>query len=174
MTLITLPKINQTGANEWLDVQDNDEAIAKVVNGELNSENIVPGGVTTGAIAKEGVTLEKLSPDAKANFIPATSSPSYVTTVGNGSGPKIARGAFAIELVQPGGVFQGQANGVCYHGLGTYPASVMLTPIIGLNYTVLMNPRVCEANASYFVWQCYSSQMPSERVVIDLYWAAFS
>ena len=40
MTQITLPKQNQTGANEWADVQDNDEAIVSVVNGNLDNNNI--------------------------------------------------------------------------------------------------------------------------------------
>jgi len=40
MTQITLPKQNQTGANEWADVQDNDEAIVGVVNGNLDNNNI--------------------------------------------------------------------------------------------------------------------------------------
>lgn len=43
MTHISLPKVNQTGANEWADVQDNDEAIARVVNGELDNDNIKVG-----------------------------------------------------------------------------------------------------------------------------------
>ncbi|MGH2939561.1 MAG: phage tail protein [Solirubrobacterales bacterium] len=51
MTHISLPKVNQTGANEWADVQDNDEAIAKVVNGELDSENIIDGAITAAKVA---------------------------------------------------------------------------------------------------------------------------
>lgn len=43
MTKVILPRLNQTGANEWADVQANDEAIATVVNGELSNENIVAG-----------------------------------------------------------------------------------------------------------------------------------
>lgn len=40
MTNIVLPKTNQTGANEWADVEDNDNAIAAVVNGALDNGNL--------------------------------------------------------------------------------------------------------------------------------------
>lgn len=40
MTKVVLPRLNQTGDNEWADVQTNDEAITQVVNGELNNENL--------------------------------------------------------------------------------------------------------------------------------------
>jgi len=40
MTKVILPRLNQTGANEWSDVQANDEALQTVINGELSNENI--------------------------------------------------------------------------------------------------------------------------------------
>lgn len=40
MSDITLPKLNQTGTNEWADVEDNDKAIRDVVNGNLDNGNI--------------------------------------------------------------------------------------------------------------------------------------
>lgn len=43
MSLINLPKTNQTGTNEWADVQDNDDAIVAVVNGDLDDSNIASG-----------------------------------------------------------------------------------------------------------------------------------
>jgi hypothetical protein len=43
MTQVVLPRLNQTGANEWSDVQSNDEALQKVINGELESDNIKDG-----------------------------------------------------------------------------------------------------------------------------------
>lgn len=43
MGKVILPRLNQTGANEWSDVQANDEAIATVVNGELDNTNIAAG-----------------------------------------------------------------------------------------------------------------------------------
>jgi hypothetical protein len=45
MTQVVLPRLNQTGANEWSDVQSNDEALQKVVNGELESDNIKNGTI---------------------------------------------------------------------------------------------------------------------------------
>jgi hypothetical protein len=49
MTKVTLPKLNQTGKNEWNDVQSNDEAIATVVNGELDHTNLSANSEITGA-----------------------------------------------------------------------------------------------------------------------------
>lgn len=43
MSLINLPKTNQTGTNEWADVEDNDNAIVAVVNGDLDDSNIASG-----------------------------------------------------------------------------------------------------------------------------------
>ncbi|MGH2761436.1 MAG: hypothetical protein ACRDLD_02460 [Thermoleophilaceae bacterium] len=40
MTNITLPKLNQTGTNEWTDAEDNDRAIRDVVNGNLDAANL--------------------------------------------------------------------------------------------------------------------------------------
>jgi hypothetical protein len=40
MTQINLPKQDQSGPNEWADVEDNDVAIANVVNGNLDNNNI--------------------------------------------------------------------------------------------------------------------------------------
>jgi len=43
MSKVTLPRLNQTGANEWSDVEANDVALREVVNGGLDNENIAPG-----------------------------------------------------------------------------------------------------------------------------------
>lgn len=43
MTLINLPKLNQTGTNEWADPEDNDKAIRDVVNGNLDNSNLASG-----------------------------------------------------------------------------------------------------------------------------------
>ncbi|HET7455395.1 MAG TPA: hypothetical protein VFJ76_07740 [Solirubrobacterales bacterium] len=56
MTKAILPRTNQTGANEWSDVESNDAALAKVINGELDNENIAKAA---------GITREKLASDAK-------------------------------------------------------------------------------------------------------------
>lgn len=67
MAKVILPRLNQTGANEWADVQANDEAIATVVNGEISNENIAAGA----AIARS-----KLEPGAQG--IPGTTYPAVV------------------------------------------------------------------------------------------------
>lgn len=56
MTKVTLPRTNQTGANEWSDVESNDNAIIEVVNGNIDNENIK---------ASAGIVRSKLASDAK-------------------------------------------------------------------------------------------------------------
>jgi len=43
MTQIILPNTNITGANLWSQVEDNDQAIADVVNGDIGADNIQTG-----------------------------------------------------------------------------------------------------------------------------------
>lgn len=43
MTQVVLPKLSQTGKNEWADVEDNDVALREVVNSELANDNIEAG-----------------------------------------------------------------------------------------------------------------------------------
>jgi hypothetical protein len=43
VTKLTLPRLNQTGANEWSDVESNDIAIREIINGEISNENIAAG-----------------------------------------------------------------------------------------------------------------------------------
>jgi hypothetical protein len=65
MAKVILPRLNQTGANEWADVQANDEAIATVVNGEISNENIVAGAAIARSkleAAAQGIGGEWYSP----------------------------------------------------------------------------------------------------------------
>lgn len=43
MSKVTLPRTNQIGTNEWADVESNDAALAEVINGKLDNENIAAG-----------------------------------------------------------------------------------------------------------------------------------
>lgn len=43
MSKVTLPKLNQTGANLWSTVEANDVALREVINGGLDNENIAVG-----------------------------------------------------------------------------------------------------------------------------------
>jgi len=61
MTKAILPRVNQTGANEWSDVESNDSALAEVINGQLDNENIKKGA---------GITDEKLASPNNAVYRP--------------------------------------------------------------------------------------------------------
>jgi hypothetical protein len=52
MTKVVLPRLNQTGANEWADVESNDVALREVLNGGIDNENIKAGA---------GITAEKMA-----------------------------------------------------------------------------------------------------------------
>ena len=94
MTLINLPRTNQTGPNEWEDVEANDRAIANVVNGQLTDENIrdgadisglklADGTIPTAKLTDQAVTTAKLMNQAvtseKLKF--ATGTANNATTV---------------------------------------------------------------------------------------------
>jgi len=65
MTLINLPRTNQTGPNEWEDVEANDRAIANVVNGQLTDENIRDGADISGLKLADGtIPTAKLTDQA--------------------------------------------------------------------------------------------------------------
>lgn len=40
MGLVNLPKTSQTGTNEWADVEDNDQALAAAINGNIEDANL--------------------------------------------------------------------------------------------------------------------------------------
>lgn len=78
MTNIVLPKLNQTGANEWADVQDNDEAIKKVVNGELDNGNLRTGaGIVAAKLASIGSEIKGFSVGSKSASEDLTLTSSY-------------------------------------------------------------------------------------------------
>ena len=75
MTQINLPNQSVTGANLWSQVEDNDQAIADVVNGNLENDNIATGAdidgakllaasVDTAQLAADAVTGAKIEDDA--------------------------------------------------------------------------------------------------------------
>lgn len=63
MTKLTLPRLNQTGANEWADVESNDVAIREVINGELDSENLkTAAGITRAQLVGEAKPVSWYTP----------------------------------------------------------------------------------------------------------------
>lgn len=52
MTNVVLPKLNQVGANEFADVEDNDVAIREVINGQIDNANLSgAAGITRANLA---------------------------------------------------------------------------------------------------------------------------
>jgi hypothetical protein len=65
MTDVILPRLSQTGANEWADVEANDVALREVINGELDNSNLSgSAGITAANLAGE-IPRAKLASDAK-------------------------------------------------------------------------------------------------------------
>src|SRR5690349_556977 len=62
MAKVNLPRTNQTGVNEWADVQANDEALKEGVNNiaaeQLGSESVTGAKLATGAVTAAKVSAE--------------------------------------------------------------------------------------------------------------------
>jgi len=61
VTQINLPNKSVTGTNFWSQVEDNDQVIADVVNGDLDASNLADGAVTTAKIGDSQVTTDKIN-----------------------------------------------------------------------------------------------------------------
>jgi len=83
VTQINLPNKSVTGTNFWSQVEDNDQVIADVVNGDLDASNLADGAVTTAKIGDSQVTTDKLNNGAVTGAKLAASSTANAT---NGSG----------------------------------------------------------------------------------------
>lgn len=101
MATVSLPKTNQTGTNEWADVQDNDDAIIDQVNGNLDSDNLASNAVTTAKITDANVTTAKLAASAVTT---AKIADANVTTAkiadANVTGAKLFGGITAVEYAE--------------------------------------------------------------------------
>jgi hypothetical protein len=78
VTQINLPNRNITGDNLWSQVEDNDQAITNVVNGDLDNGNIkaaadinasklLDGSITADKLGTDSVTATKLKADASTD-----------------------------------------------------------------------------------------------------------
>ena len=65
MTQINLPRTNITGSNLWSQVEDNDSAIANVVNGSLDNGNIAAGAdINASKLLDGSIAAGKLGTDS--------------------------------------------------------------------------------------------------------------
>lgn len=63
MTDVVLPRLNQTGSNDWSDVESNDVALREIINGELDNGNLSGSAEITGAnLADAAVSSRKFKP----------------------------------------------------------------------------------------------------------------
>lgn len=116
MTQVTLPNLSRTkaDANLFSDAVENDEALKKVVNSELDNENLKAGaGIVGSKLAEETIEAKKLAASAKELFPQNAVAGTY----------KIARGVTA-ELAE-------NATVEVTHGLGAEPASIQVSPLGG-------------------------------------------
>lgn len=68
MTQVNLPNRSVTGANLWEQVEDNDDAIVNVVNGDLDNSNIAATADINGSKLLDGsVSAAKLGTDSVTN-----------------------------------------------------------------------------------------------------------
>lgn len=117
MTLINLPKLNQTGLNEWADVEDNDKAIRDVVNGNLDNSNIATGA----AIAPSKLALTNAIATAHIQDLAVTTAKipdSAITTA------KIAADAVTADKIAAPTIVSGSGTGTpgfvgTYQNLGS-------------------------------------------------------
>lgn len=96
MGTVVLPKLNQTGTNEWADVEDNDKALRDEFNGNIENVNIK----STAAIAHS-----KLA-DATAGY----------TLRANGSGVITASSVPVCVLAQTSSVASGNSSAETWAG----------------------------------------------------------
>ena len=86
MTQVVLPKLNQTGDNEWADVEDNDKALRDVINGQLDNGNLSGAAGVTGAnIANDTIESRHLAVKTLAGLIDGSG------TIAQGTGGFTAR-----------------------------------------------------------------------------------
>lgn len=84
MTQINLPRTNQTGTNEWSDVETNDAAIAAVVNGQLQNDNIASNAQIAHSKLADATAGKLLIANA-SGVITATTASGDVTVAGSGA-----------------------------------------------------------------------------------------
>ena len=95
MTDVVLPHLNQTGTNEWSDVEDNDKAIRDVVNGELDNDNLAAGADI--ALSKLGADVVEAS--TALRVVRGSIGSTGAKSVGEGfTCQKIATGTYEISF----------------------------------------------------------------------------
>lgn len=70
MTQVILPNRNVTGDNLWSQVETNDDAIASVVNGQIQNDNVASGADISGSkLAAASLPLDRLAAPVSNAYI---------------------------------------------------------------------------------------------------------
>lgn len=103
MGTVTLPKLNQSGTNEWADVEDNDKALRDEINGNIENVNIKSSAAIAHSklanITAGSVLLGNASnvPTATALSGDVTVNSSGVTTLAAVTAAKISLGSVSTD-----------------------------------------------------------------------------
>jgi hypothetical protein len=177
MTQVTLPKKNQTGSNEFADVQDNDEAIADVVNGELEDDNIAAGAgiagskladsaISTAKLADSAISTAKLA-DSAVTDAKIANSDLLVKSQGVTSA-KLAFGSASISVAEGS-----QESG--YFDIETGLSEVIFaraTPAVAFGYTIAFADRILEISGGRVRMQFVGNTAVPAAINISYRWFA--
>lgn len=105
MTQVVLPRRHAVGPNEFSDVEANDDAIAEVVNGEIDSENVKTGSLEDMDLKSPNNSTYKTLFSATGNIAKEVAAATY-WCVGTGSPTAVAalNPLTAIAVGSGGGV----------------------------------------------------------------------
>ncbi len=87
MTQATLPNLNQTGVNEWSDVEGNDVALRNVINGQLQNDNLA---------SNAAIAHSKLANATAGQLLIANASGVITATTMSGDATLSSSGALTI------------------------------------------------------------------------------
>jgi hypothetical protein len=103
MSQIVLPKLSQSGTNEWADVEDNDKAIRDVVNGALDNNNLSgSAGITDANLASPNNSAYRALLQSTAGVSNDATAATYIMSGDLGKYASGATLAFAAnEILAP-------------------------------------------------------------------------
>lgn len=164
MTQVILPNRNVTGDNLWSQVETNDDAIATVVNGQIQNDNVAAGADISGSkIAQASVPLDRLGAPVSNAYI----ADGAVTSAKIGSGAvtsaKIGDGQVIHDKLASGSVTRAKLTS--WLAAGTFAATNDTYGLLTVNFPTALNstpvvvgsPMTAGTFDSTFWWAFYSA-----------------